>query len=327
MDTRSRTRCGKPDGEEASLLPWRGKRSTFSLAALLAISSGIATAADLPDSIKMERLAIDDAEDVSDWYNGSPDETRISASDLRAKQGRAALEFANVVDHTKGEPKYPIGWPRTGKDLEKLGLSDWSDYEFFECWIYATTNRESLPKTPLGVGFYHSGPRRSTSFPLMEVCKDKWTRISIPISKIELPGDVRRVQFNISESNYAHGDQVNFYIDDIVLTRVAHPVIGRLDLRRRVVYTNERHLTSTFELLGNQQDVDMDVLLEIGDGDKVIARTQDANRRLHGEITLKLETGKQLTPGTWWAKLTLRGRDGTELHRRQATFRVIEGPF
>ena len=41
------------------------------------------------------------------------------------KQGRFALKFANLVDYTKGERNYPIGWPRTGKDLAKAKRTDW----------------------------------------------------------------------------------------------------------------------------------------------------------------------------------------------------------
>ncbi len=274
-----------------------------------------------------ERLVLDDMRDVADWYNGSPDETMLAASELHTKQGKFALEFANVVDHTKGEKNYPIGWPRSGKDLKKLGLTDWSDYEYFECWIYVTTSRESLPKSPLGVGFYHSGPRRTSSFRLAEIRKDEWVKITIPISKIELPGDVQRVQFNISESDYAHGDHVDFYIDDVVLTRFAHPVIGSMAPRRRLVYANERHFTAQFELLGSRSGQEVEVVLEIGRGEETHARMSGAAGDLQGEITVALESNRPLTPGESWVKLKLQGESGKRLHARQSTFRVIEGPF
>ena len=116
-----------------------------------------------------ERLVLDDMEDVSDWYSGTPEETTISASDKHVKQGAHSLEFANRVDHTKGEKNYPVGWPRVGKDLAKTGMTDWSAYDLFECWIYTETSRPQLPVGPLSVGFYHSGPKRSSSFPLNNV--------------------------------------------------------------------------------------------------------------------------------------------------------------
>ena len=74
----------------------------------LALPTGCKTVAQevpygkgLTDANK-ERLLIDDMEDVSDWINGSPDETKISSSDRHVKNARHALLFANVVDYTKG---------------------------------------------------------------------------------------------------------------------------------------------------------------------------------------------------------------------------------
>lgn len=284
-----------------------------------------AQADDLAD-IPMERLVIDDMEEVSDWYNGSPDETKLAASGLHVREGKLAFEFANTVDHTKGEKNYPIGWPRSGKDLKKLGLSDWTGYEYFECWIYATTSRDALPKNPLSVGFYHSGPRRSTPFRLNEVRKDEWTRIKIPISKVELADDIQRVQFNISESDYAHGDQVNFYIDDVVLTRFAHPVIGSMMPQRRLVYANEPRVTAEFELLGNQSGKNVNVVVEIGRGGETLASASRSAADLLGEITVDLDPARPLTPGEAWMKLGLKDESGERVHSRQATFRVIEGP-
>lgn len=285
-----------------------------------------ASAADLAE-VPMERLVIDNMEDITDWYNGSPDETTLAASDVHAKDGEFSLEFANLVDHTKGEKNYPIGWPRTGKDLSSLGLTDWSDYEYFECWIFVTTSREALPREPLGVGFYHSGPKRSTSFPLADLRKGEWTRIRIPVSKIDLAADVQRIQFNISESNYSHGDRINFYVDDVALTRFAHPVIGLMAAERRLVYTSDRRITARFELLGNKSGKPVTVVLQVGRGDETLATAQGPAVDLHGEITAELEAGRSLTPGPAWIKLIVQGDSGETLHASQSTFRAIEGPF
>lgn len=283
-------------------------------------------AAEVPDA-PMERLVLDDMEDVGDWYNGSPEETTLAASELQVKQGKTALLFANVVDHTKGEKNYPIGWPRTGKDLRKLGPTDWSAYDYFECWIYATTSRDALPKTPLSVGFYHSGPKRSTSFRLTDVRKDQWVRIQIPIAKIEPPNDIQRVQFNISESDYAHGDHVDFYIDDVVLTRFAHPVIGSMHARRRLIYASARNLSAEFELLGSRSATEVTVVLDVGQGKKALASASASLGDVPGEIEVDLPTGRAFAPGEAWMKLMLQDASGKVLHEKEAMFRVIEGPF
>lgn len=272
-----------------------------------------------------ERRLLDDTEDVSDWYNGSPEETTISASTQRAKQGDAALLFANVVDHTTGEKNYPVGWPRTGRDLAKDGPTDWSDYDFFECWIYVGTSRDALPKTPLGVGFYHSGHKRSTHIRLNEVKKNAWTKIVISIDELLDPKDVRRVQFNISESDYKHGDRVDFTIDDLVLTRYVNPAVAEFNLKRKILYSHDRFLTAQYKLVGHRGLRTTQVEIAIGQkGRNAVAVTQGPASRV-GELVLPIET--QLAPGIWRTVLSLRNDQGQVIDRKQAELRVIAGPF
>lgn len=272
-----------------------------------------------------ERLVLDDAEDVSDWYNGSPEETKISASDRHVKQGERALRFGNLVDHTTGEKNYPVGWPRTGKDLARTSLSDWSGYHFFECWVYAETSRQALPKNPLGVGFYHTGQKRSTHFPLGDVKKDAWVKVVIPVARLLDPKDVRRVQFNISESDYKHGDRVDFYIDDLVLTRFVEPAVAELKLGRKILYTNDRTLRAEYELVG-YKDLDttkVELAIGRGDGPPAAMATGPAARR--GELALIID--EPLPPGTYWATLGLRDAQGRLIDRKQVELRVVAGPF
>jgi len=276
------------------------------------------------DGSAMERRVIDESEHVAGWSNGSPEETTISADTTHVRQNPFSLAFANAVDHTKGEKNYPIGWPRTGRDFAKLGLTDWSKYEFFECWIFAVTSRESLPKTPLNIGFYHSGAKRSSSFPLPDVRKDAWTRVVIPVSRIAEPRDVQRVQFNISESEYRHGDRVTFFISDLALTRFAHPVIADLAMERQLVYSHDRQVTARYTLMGQRAAAGLAVELEIGCGDKCLVRTAEPPGPA-SEISLAVEP--PLAPGHWWAKLNLRDHEGKLLHHKQAAFQVIPGPF
>ncbi|HUT93373.1 MAG TPA: hypothetical protein VMY37_28175 [Thermoguttaceae bacterium] len=277
-----------------------------------------------PHEANKERLVLDDMVDVTDWYNGSPEETEISSSDEHADGGKRSLKFANLVDHTKGEKNYPIGWPRAGKDMARGGISDWSEYDFFECRIYADASRERLPGTPLGVGFYHTGPKRSSSFPLKDVRKDQWTEIVIPISELIAPADVQRVQFNISESDYQHGDRVDFYISDVALTRFVHPVVAELALDRKLLYSGDRQITALYTLMGRKGLDEVTVDFEIGRDGKPAARARGKASR-HGELPLRIAA--PLTPGTYSATLRLRDAAGQPVDQSQVEFRVIEGPF
>jgi hypothetical protein len=277
-----------------------------------------------PAEPNKERLSLDDMVDVSDWYNGSPDETEVSSSRKHKGQSGASLLFANTVDHTRGEKNYPIGWPRTGKDVAKAGMGDWSGYDFFECRIFAETGRASFPGTPLGVGFYHTGHKRSSHFKLDDVKKNAWVDIVIPIDKLIDASDVRRVQFNITESNYAHGDRADFFINDLALTRFVKPVIVDLSVDRRLLYSSDSRITACFKLMGRHGVDRADVELEIGTADRTMGQ---ARRKavLQGEISLVL--GTPLPPGHYWARLVLRDPGGKPFDRRETSFRVIQGPF
>ncbi len=271
-----------------------------------------------------EYLVLDDMEDVSDWSNGTPEETTLSASAKRVKQGSRSLCFANRVDHGKGEKGYPVGWPRAGKDLAKPGLSDWSGYDLFECWIYAETSRPALPGEPLSIGFYHSSGQRSTSIPLKTIRKDAWTKIVIPIAELADPHDVRRVQLNISEANYRHGDEVDFYVDQMVLSRYVDPAIAEFSLERTVVDTSESCLRARQSLAGSKAVNEVTLEFEVGQGAQVAGKALCKSAR-QGELSLSL--AEALKPGTAWARLSLRDPQGKLLDRSTSEFRVIQGPF
>ncbi len=272
-----------------------------------------------------ERLVLDDMEDVSDWYNGSPDETTISASEKHVKEGKESLLFANLVDHTKGEKNYPVGWPRTGKNLDKLKLTDFSPYDSFECWIYTETSRESLPGQPLGVGFYHSGAKRSTSIRLDEIAKDRWVKVVVPITKLDAPADVQRVQFNISEANYKHGDRVEFYIDGMALVRYVEPAVAQLAVDRKVLYSSDREITAVYRLAGYKGMDSVKVEFSIGPSGKEPVAKSDGKAVRAGELPLAIS--KTLDAGTYTARLDLRDADGRLIDRQTTEFRVIRGPF
>ncbi len=296
---------------------------------LLISLSAVAAAKETPYGKGMseenkQRVFLDDMEDVADWYNGSPEESALSASSKHARQGERALLFANTIDYTKGEKNYPIGWPRTGKNLGKEKLTDFSKFDFFECWIFVETSRESLPSKAISVGLYHTGHKRSTHLPL-EVAKDQWTKIVIPISKLIDPADVQRIQFNISESDYKHGDRVDFYIDDVVLTRYVEPAINELAVDRNVLFAGDRHITAVYSLVGSKGMDEVTAELSIGRKDaKPVAMAADkADRR--GDLSLSID--RPLEPGTYGAGFSLRDSTGKLIDRKEVEFRVIPGPF
>lgn len=300
---------------------------TVLLTSLLAAAGASAQESTAPDpaDANKERLFVDDMEDVSDWSTGSPVETTLSAGKAHVREGRFALKFANLVDHTTGEDNYPVGWPRARKTLGRSKLTDWSEYDFFECWIYAETSRDALPDTPIGLGFYNAAAKRASSFYLNEVKKDAWTKIVVPVSEIDDPSDVHAVQFHISESNYRHGDRVDFYVDDMVLTRFVRPVIVGLDVRRKLLYASQRRIIASYTLMGRRGMADARLQFAVGPAGGAPAGQSTAPASRQGEISLTI--AEPLKPGAHWARLTLHDREHKETDRTEVEFRVIEGPF
>jgi len=279
----------------------------------------------LSDSNK-ERLVIDDMEDVSDWTTGSPVETTLSASEQHVKQGKHSLKFANVIDYTKGEKKYPVGWPRTAKNLKKCGLTDWTGYDFIEFWVYCDTSRDELPSNALSLGFRHTPPGPNKHFRLKGMKKDAWVKVTIPLSDIGGKKDIESMQFNLSESQYRHGDRVDFYIDDIVLTRYVRPVIVAFEPRGTVVYGNTPVLGASYVAMGRKELDSAKVCLQLVKDGAEIASSEDRLRVPSGDVALDLK-GKTLAPGYYELTLLFRGKDGALLDRCSKKIRAIKGPF
>jgi len=294
----------------------------FLLAVLLAPGAEAPYGRGMTEANK-ERLILDTMDDVSAWTNGSPVETKLSRSD-RARGGKHSLLFANVVDFTQGEKNYPIGWPRTSRSFVKARLTDWSAYDFFECWIYVDTSRAELPAAPLGIGFSHPGQRRRTSVALAELKKDQWVQVIIPTARLDDPRHVEAAQFNISESAYKHGDRVDFYISGMVLSRFVDPAVNRLELQRQVVYAERPWIVAAYSLVGSRGMDALRAELAIGQGDTPAATSSTAAAR-QGEIELR--PGRRLKPGPSWAELRLRDAAGKLVDRKRCEFRVVEGPF
>ncbi|NOZ21925.1 MAG: hypothetical protein GXP25_12655 [Planctomycetes bacterium] len=273
-----------------------------------------------------ERLVIDDMEDVSDWYYAKEEDSKLTTSSKHVKEGKSSLLFSTHINHKGGQKNYPIGWPRTGKRLQDTKMTDWSDYDFFECWIYTETSRDALPSTPFTVAFCHSGHRNSTPFRLKELKKNEWVKIVIPISKLKQPKDVQSLQFHINESDYKHDDQVDFYIDDMVLTRFIDPTIVTLDVNKKLIYASDRQISATYSLSGYKGMDKVTVELEIGRGITAPVAKGTAKAAKRGEVSVAMPA-QRVVPGTYWARLSLRDAEGKLIDRKQVEFRVLTGPF
>jgi hypothetical protein len=263
----------------------------------------------------MERLSIEDGSTASEFYVA---EATVTTGDKHAGLGETSMLFHIDVDHFAGQPDYPIGWPRTGRDIPE-DQRDWSAYDFLELAIHTETSRDALPHTPLGLIVYVPDKPNAYRRTLTELKKGETTRIVIPMSEIPRHDNATRIQLFISESNYTHGDVLDFYIDDIALTRYAEPFISGVKPLQSIAFSDVTHLGVQFRLLGVDEGEKVPVTGRVRQGNDVIGKGEWRLARGEQETWIELTT----PPKAGQAALELFLDDPREVAR----IRFIESPF
>ena len=153
---------------------------SFPLVLLLAgFASGAPAVVSAQDD-PFERLSLEDGSGADRW--GAAEATATVSAE-HARLGDTSLLFHIDVDHTTGQPDYPIGWPRIHwKPPEEL--RDWSDWDFVQLVIHTGTSRESLPGKPIGFILHTPDRARQHNRQLTEVQPGETTTIAIPLSEI-----------------------------------------------------------------------------------------------------------------------------------------------
>jgi hypothetical protein len=250
-----------------------------------------------------------------------PAECTVEESKALKAQGRPTLHLHIPVDHFAGEKEYPIGWPRIYADLrdEEKG---WTEFERFELMAHATMSREKPPKQTLN--FQVLCPDRQKTFHrnLGEIQLGQWVRISIPISSIKSAKDTARLGLNISESDYEHGDKLDFYLGAFRLVRAAELGLATLRVLSPVLYQDQPKLKVELDVAGPFQKVAQGLPMTLRRGEQVIHLYTLAVQRGLQSVEIDLRERK-LEPGAY----TLIAFDEDLARRKAASFRVVEGPW
>ena len=264
-----------------------------------------------------EKLLLDGG-DAEAWGAA---EAVIEAATEPVVEGDTCLHFAVDVDHTTGEPKYPIGWPRTFRNFDEPWQRDWSAYDYLRFKAQVRTSREALPSRPVGLNI--SVPDKPNAYhrTLTELKKNEWVEFTIPLSEIPRHHNVTRWQFFISESDYKHGDRLELFVDDICLLRYAAPTVADFALVQAVAFTDARFVPVQLSLLGLNPDQQATVACEARAAEKLVARTEFPLAR--GMHTVWLDLGAEpLPPGDYSVTARLGEQTAGSLE-----LRLIEGPF
>jgi len=133
---------------------------------------------------------------------------------------------------------------------------------------------------------------------------------------------VRQIQFNISESNYQHGDRIDFFLRDLALTRYAEPTLFGFIAENTVLFTDARRVPVHFELLGVKSDARTSVRCELRRDGKVVADTTCEAGRGAQRVMFEFGAAK-LTPGNYDVHAGIAGGPLSA----GASLRVVESPW
>ncbi len=188
-----------------------------------------------------EFTALDSFEDASAWLKGDPKtdlvqkDTAVAANTEFVKEGRQSLAFLNRINWTpRAGEQYPKGWPMISRKFPEP--QDWSRYDYVCFWVYTRASRKMLPEPALKIGFL-TGDQKTVQnyYSIPNIEHDRWVEVAVPLA---IESDRRRVKaiyIYIAEAWYAHGDQVDFYLDDMRLARRTIPVVHSSIVSARIL--------------------------------------------------------------------------------------------
>ena len=265
-----------------------------------------------------EVLYLDGLADPARW---APAECTVTASKELRAAGRPTLHLHIPVDHHGGEAKYPIGWPRMYLNLKPPECA-WPPFERFEFLIHATMTRPKPPKGVLNLQIQCPDRRRNNSRNLHEIRLGRWVRVSIPLREVRHVAQVARLGLNISESDYRHGEKLDFRIGAFRLARAAECGLAKLEVRSRVMYADRPTLELALDVVGPPRKIGGGLPLTVRRGRTVLHKeTLPAKRGLQ---TARIDLTKAaLAPGTY----TVAAFDADAKRRKTAQFRIVESPW
>lgn len=267
----------------------------------------------------VERLPLFDPDETRGW---SVAESSLRPSPERAPDGSPALHWHVTVDHTAGEPKYPIGWPRFGRGIPEGPRRDWSAWDSLHLWVRADTSREALPREPVGLGLHTPDKASAFQRSLSELRKGQWVEIDVPLREIPRHGDVRQFQFHIAESRYLHGDTLDLRIAGPELRRLAQLALLGVAPECAVMFADAARIPVRFRLAGVKAGETAEVNIALRRGETKIA--QAAARLARGEHRLEIGLGaKAPDPGGYEIVAGIAG----SAEMSQCPLRLVESPW
>ncbi len=232
---------------------------------------------------------------------------------------RPILSQYIAVDHYGGETKHPIGWPRVHfkvKDEE----GDWQDFDTLEFKVRAEVSRPEMPKIPLSLRIENKN-KKGYSLALNPT-HGEWKTISIPLADLPAPQQITSLRFNISDSNYQHGDVLRFLFSGFELQRSRSCQVDKLKIVGPAIFSGGARLELEISISGPLAETARGVPLQIRQGEKILRLETLPVVRGRSDLSLDIEE-LRLQPGNY----LLTAFPDDSARRREAPFSVIQSPW
>lgn len=170
-----------------------------------------------------DSMLVEGFESLDGWRTGGQKEISYDLSDKHTKEGRHSLHLHVEIDHehkdAEEKPKYPMGWPSVTKEYEP-GI-DLSGYDFLEFDMYYESERRLDPDFAIHIIIKDSKGRAFYRTTFIDLRDRKWAHEKLCIRDIPNAGDFGHLHFFLSEGVYDHGDVIDFYIDNLRVTKAS----------------------------------------------------------------------------------------------------------
>lgn len=254
------------------------------------------------------------ADSASEW---SCDE---STMDAFVSDEASVLRWRINVDYDAGEAKYPIGWPRAVAETPETH-QNWQNWDFVQFSIKTQASRAPLPPEPAGLILFDAEGKRTHTYPLTDAKLNEWVPFKIPTADLPSSDSVGRIQFYISESNYAHGDSLTFFIDHFSLVRHTSPALVDVVPASAVVFDDIEQFSLRIRLSGLSTGERADVVCAITKSSTGTAVARVSLQKGWNDVAIPLPGG--LVPGEYVVRAGISGNSDIW----KSTLRAIESPW
>ena len=293
---------------------------------ILATVAGTAAAINLwaIPAEKIESLPLDNFALPQRW---APAESSLSVSEFKFNN-TPTLKWVVPVDHYTGEPKYPVGWPRTYfSSFRKAPAvpADWRDWDFFEFDVKMTLENDPQNKScVVSVMFSSADTPARFSIQLKKLHDGKKHAVRIPVDKIGNPAKITSWGFSIAESNYKHGAKLTLLAGNFRLTRSSECWVDSIKMLTPAITAADTAIKINLAVSGPVSDVARGVPFAISnspDGRLFRKETLPVSR---GSKEMEIEIVElKLTPGNY--NLTVFPDDKSK--RKSVAFQVVSSPY